>query len=133
MSLLNFQSSLSLSSSSSHKRKRSFLLLRGRQYSSTKVYSLLLLLLVCLLGSPLLPSEDTTTTSNSNYGVMRTFKNLVPVLVYQVHALAAGGIKTRSFVFSPKQAQEKPKLVLISGCPGTGKSVSRQTVATVAK
>jgi 2-phosphoglycerate kinase len=91
-------------------------------------------LLVYLLGSPLLPSEDTTTTSNSNHGVvMRTFKNLVPVLVYQVHALAAGGIKTRSFVFSPKQAQEKPKLVLISGCPGTGKSVSRQTVATVAK
>ena len=45
-------------------------------------------------------------------------------MVQEAHALAAGGIKTRSFVFSPKQAQEKPKLVLISGCPGAGKSVS---------
>lgn len=31
------------------------------------------------------------------------------------------GVKTRSFVFSAKQPSEKPKLVVISGCPGTGK------------
>lgn len=48
---------------------------------------------------------------------------------HTAQALAAGGIKTRSFVFSPKQAQEKPKLVLISGCPGTGKSTFGMSVA----
>jgi len=33
------------------------------------------------------------------------------------------GVKTRSFVFSTKKQQpdDKPKLVVITGCPGTGK------------
>mmetsp|Transcript_60442 Transcript_60442/g.89663 ORF Transcript_60442/g.89663 Transcript_60442/m.89663 type:complete len:269 (+) Transcript_60442:65-871(+) len=38
------------------------------------------------------------------------------------------GIKTRSFVFSPK-IDDKPKLILISGCPGTGKSTFGMSVA----
>lgn len=52
----------------------------------------------------------------------KTYRGLQPLA-------AGGGIKTRSFVFSPKQAQEKPKLVLISGCPGTGKSTFGMSVA----
>jgi len=51
-----------------------------------------------------------------------------------VEALASNGIKTRSFVSSPpnnKQggALEKPKLVIIGGCPGTGKSTFGMSVA----
>lgn len=38
-------------------------------------------------------------------------------------------IKTRSFVFSPTSAKEKPKLVLIGGCTGTGKSTFGMSVA----
>jgi len=46
------------------------------------------------------------------------------------HALAtSNGIKTRSFVFTPKTALEKPKLVIIGGCPGTGKSTFGMSVA----
>ena len=58
------------------------------------------------------------------------------LLIYRIessHCLAIngkGGIKTRSFVFSPKAVGEnKPKLVLISGCPGTGKSTFGMSVA----
>mmetsp|Transcript_11177 Transcript_11177/g.17278 ORF Transcript_11177/g.17278 Transcript_11177/m.17278 type:complete len:284 (-) Transcript_11177:191-1042(-) len=40
------------------------------------------------------------------------------------------GIKQRSFVFTSKQHQsEKPKLCLIGGCPGTGKSTFGMSVA----
>ena len=38
-------------------------------------------------------------------------------------------IKTRSFVFSPTSAKEKPKLVLIGGSAGTGKSTFGMSVA----
>lgn len=44
------------------------------------------------------------------------------------HGLS-NGIKQRSFVFTPKTAIEKPKLCLISGCPGTGKSTFGMSVA----
>ena len=39
-----------------------------------------------------------------------------------VDAMSAGGIKSRAFVYNPLSAQSKPKLILIGGCPGTGKS-----------
>jgi 2-phosphoglycerate kinase len=49
--------------------------------------------------------------------------------IFLSHALT-NGIKTRSFVFSPKGGdREKPKLVLIGGCPGTGKSTFGMSVA----
>jgi len=40
-----------------------------------------------------------------------------------------GMIKTRQLVFSPRYADAKPKLVLISGCTGTGKSTFGMSVA----
>lgn len=45
------------------------------------------------------------------------------------HGFAAPKVKTRSFVFTQKQKEEKPKLVLIGGCPGTGKSTFGMSVA----
>jgi len=39
------------------------------------------------------------------------------------------GIKSRSFLLSPKTSAEKPKLVLIGGGPGTGKSTFGMSVA----
>lgn len=54
------------------------------------------------------------------------------LLIYRVlesFAFAKSGIKTRSFIFSPKDALDKPKLVLIGGAPGTGKSTFGMSVA----
>ena len=49
--------------------------------------------------------------------------------IFFSHALT-NGIKTRSLVFSPKGGdRDKPKLVLIGGCPGTGKSTFGMSVA----
>jgi len=45
------------------------------------------------------------------------------------NALSNNGIKSRSFAFSPRAASQKPRLVLISGCPGTGKSTFGMSVA----
>ena len=44
-------------------------------------------------------------------------------------ALTNNGIKTRAFAFSPRSKKEKPKLVLIGGCTGTGKSTFGMSVA----
>jgi 2-phosphoglycerate kinase len=49
--------------------------------------------------------------------------------IFLSHALT-NGIKTRSFVFSTKAGDgDKPKLVLIGGSPGTGKSTFGMSVA----
>jgi 2-phosphoglycerate kinase len=49
--------------------------------------------------------------------------------IFLSHALT-DGCKTRSFAFSPKDGdRNKPKLVLIAGCPGTGKSTFGMAVA----
>lgn len=77
------------------------------------------------------PCTDTTKRSQQrqawnvivNSVNMYGFSVSVLVLVLAVsHTVAFGGIKTRSFVFSPKDARDRPKLVLIGGAPGTGKS-----------
>mmetsp|Transcript_4199 Transcript_4199/g.8012 ORF Transcript_4199/g.8012 Transcript_4199/m.8012 type:complete len:341 (-) Transcript_4199:1943-2965(-) len=96
----------------------------SRRHAPTRLCSLkrvivVVVLVWCILGVVLLPSDCYYCKTWSNSLIM----------VQPVQALAAGGIKTRSFVFSPKQAQEKPKLVLISGCPGTGKSTFGMSVA----
>jgi 2-phosphoglycerate kinase len=44
-------------------------------------------------------------------------------------ALTNNGIKTRAFAFTPRSKKEKPKLVLIGGCTGTGKSTFGMSVA----
>ena len=49
-------------------------------------------------------------------------------LVVWSEALSVGGIKSRAFVYNPLSAQNKPKLILISGCPGTGKVPSCETI-----
>jgi len=45
------------------------------------------------------------------------------------HALAGSKIKTRPFVVSEKVKRDKPKLVLIGGCAGTGKSTFGMSIA----
>lgn len=57
------------------------------------------------------------------------FFSLIFPLLYAVTTTAFGGISTRSFTFSPKIYDEKPKLILISGCTGTGKSTFGMSVA----
>ena len=44
------------------------------------------------------------------------------------NAFAAGGIKARAFLSSPR-FDDRPKLILISGCSGTGKSTFGMSVA----
>ena len=39
------------------------------------------------------------------------------------------GIKTRSLLYTPDMTRYKPKLILIGGCPGTGKSTFGMSVA----
>lgn len=61
------------------------------------------------------------------------FLSLITLLSFEsfsvTNALSKNGIKTRSFVFSAPKVAEKPKLVLIGGCPGTGKSTFGMSVA----
>eukprot|EP00978_Attheya_sp_CCMP212_P006796 scaffold15802_cov54-Attheya_sp.AAC.4 len=56
----------------------------------------------------------------------KSFALLPTVLFVNAHALS--GIKTR-FVFSSKAKSEKPQLILIGGCSGTGKSTFGMSVA----
>jgi len=50
-------------------------------------------------------------------------------LISSFDAFGVGGIKTRSSLFSPKVSADKPKLVIISGCPGTSKGTFGMSVA----
>jgi len=56
-----------------------------------------------------------------NYQLHQISFLLSALLLVFVDAFGAGGIKTRSFVYTPDSDQrEKPRLILIGGCPGTG-------------
>lgn len=60
---------------------------------------------------------------------MRRFLVLAIVLISSANAMVAGGIKSRAFVYSPSSADAKPKLILITGSPGTGKSTFGMSLA----
>ena len=51
------------------------------------------------------------------------------VLIALLSTAQAFGVSARSFIYSPAKQAAKPKLILISGCPGTGKSTFGMSVS----
>lgn len=66
-------------------------------------------------------------SGTSNHATLN-LKTLLVLAAALGAAQALAGIQSRSFVFSPK-VDDKPKLILIGGCPGTGKSTFGMSVA----
>lgn len=67
--------------------------------------------------------------------LFRMLRSVITILVLlslisqDVDGLSSKSIRLRSFVYSKQSAQSKPKLILIGGCPGTGKSTFGMSLA----